>query len=97
MEGDALPRELMVLWPAGAAVGAAVTGAEVTPSGETGAGVAGVGAVTTRLTGPERTVYVPVSKLLTVTLGLRERVQRSGHLSEGEVAMQRFTVHSTYI
>ena len=71
----------------------------VTGLGLTGlmCGVVGAGVVTTRLTGPERTVYVLVNTLPIRTLRSLERVHRSGHLSEGRVAMHRLSVHWIYI
>lgn len=59
--------------------------------------VDGAGVVNTVLTGPEVMVYVLVNTLFTSTLLLMSRVQRSGHVWEGMVAMHRFTVHWTYI
>lgn len=59
--------------------------------------VFGAGVVTTRLTGPERTVNDLVNTLPIRSLCSFDRVHRLGHFSEGMVAMHRLSVHWTYI
>lgn len=57
----------------------------------------GAGVVTTRLIGPEVTMYVEVNRLPIIALGASLLEHRLGHFCDFMVVIQRLTVHRIYI